>query len=1012
MKNRTLRICIPISILIVCVIVFYGWVSQEKAVQPKAVNGILDLRDYDFSQEEPVELNGEWEFFPGKLLDSIEFEDETPYLVQVPSLWTSYDLNGEKVPKFTSGTYRLKIKVGNTEEILGIKTSNIRMSNAVYMNGKLIGQSGSPAEDSSYTPHNIPYVSYFSPEKHEIELLIHVANFDYASGGGILGSIFMGGQEGIGKIRESSIVYDWVTIAAFLTMFIFFLGTYLHARIGVDQLFFSLFCFANVLYTFSHGEKVFLVLFPDTPYKIFERIQSLSSILIGLLVLLYFHYALKEFAHRKIVTVLSSIGFLLLGSALLPVHINSNLQSVNSLYIFIVLIYIIYIQIIAIYRQSVGATYLIFTSLTIFVYFIVATLNVMIDIELNALPPLFPFICLTLLALYISHRFTNSFLKKEELSNALLHVDKVKDEFLAKTSHEFRTPLHGIIAISQSMLDRDETSFTNDQKEKVTLIVNIAQRLSHLVNDILDFSKLKVGELKLVIAPVDLFAITHVVVETFSYMIDKDVKIINHIKRGQFVLADEERIRQILYNLIENAIKYTHQGKVEINCFEQGGKVVIEISDTGIGIPPENIETLFEPFRQFENSVGGTGLGLSVTKELVNIQGGEITVDSIIGKGTTFSFTLPRAAKTDGDKRKVDKRDYGKQRPVQLSIPYLVKNEGQKKLILADDDHINLKVLIDTLKQEGYFIIAVDSGNAVLEQIKKHPDVDLVILDIMMPEMSGYEVCQQIRKSYPLSELPVLMLTAAIRPEDMVAAFQSGANDFLHKPLDASELKTRIRNLILMKESAETATKMEVAFLQAQIKPHFIYNVLNSILSLSYLDLDKARTMITDFAHFLRGSFSFENTSTLVPLEKEISLIQSYVNIHLTRFPEQMEFNLQIEEPINCFIPPLLLQPLVENAIIHGLKAKKTSGKVTLAIKEENEMVICRVTDNGKGISERWFEEYSNGDRPLKHGVGLHNIAKRLKYYEEASIHFESEENNGTTVEIKFPVIRDANSHN
>ncbi|TCJ03804.1 hybrid sensor histidine kinase/response regulator [Cytobacillus praedii] len=1005
MKKLFLTVILPISILMVCTITFYPLLNKEKTIQPKAVNGILDLRSYDFSHDEPVELNGEWEFVPGKLLSSSEFANQKTYLVQVPSLWTSYVLDGEKVPKYTSGTYRLKIKIDDADNILGIKTSNIRMSNAVYLNGKLIGQSGSPAEDSSYTPHNIPYVSYFLPDKKEIELLIHVANFDYASGGGILGSIFLGGQEGIGQLRESSIVYDWVTIAAFLTMFIFFLGNYLHARIGIDQFFFSLFCFANVLYAFSHGEKVLLALFPAVTYGVFERIQFMSSILIGLFVLLYFHYALKEFTHRKMVKVLSSIGFILLCSALLPVHINSNLQSANSLYIFVVLVYIIYIQIIAIYKQSVGATYLIFTSLTIFVYFIVATLNVMTDIELNALPPLFPFICLTLLALYISHRFTNSFLKKEEFSNALLQVDKIKDEFIAKTSHEFRTPLHGIIAISQSMLDKNESPLTNDQKERISLIVNIAQRLSHLVNDILDFSKLKVGELKLTIAPVDLFSITHLVVETFSYMVDKEVEIVNHIKRGQFVLADEERVRQIFYNLIENAIKYTNQGKVGISCFEQGDYVVIEISDTGIGIPPENIETLFEPFRQFENSIGGTGLGLSVTKELVNIQGGEITVDSEVGKGTTFSFTLPRVNIVDGEKRKVDKKDYRERRLVQLPIPYIVENKGQTKVLLVDDDHINLKVLIDTLTQEGYFIIAVDSGRAVFEQIKKHPDVDIVILDIMMPEISGYEVCQQLRRSYPLSELPILMLTAAIRPEDMIAAFQSGANDFLHKPLDASELKTRIRNLILMKESAETATKMEVAFLQAQIKPHFIYNVLNSILSLSYLDLDKARTMITDFANFLRGSFSFENTSRLVPLEKELSLIQSYVNIHLMRFPDQMEWELEIIDPINSFIPPLLLQPLVENAILHGLKGKREGGKVTLEIKEENGMVVCRVTDNGQGIPEERLNDIRKG--LMNRGVGLHNISKRLKYFEEASIHFESDENRGTAVEIRFPLIRD-----
>ena len=993
------------TMLMVSIILTYLFFDQKKSDPPQAINGVIDLRQYDFSQDKPVALNGEWQFISGKLADSNDFDLQQSHLVQVPSLWTSYNLDGEKVPKYTSGTYRLKIQVDNPEMILGIKTSNIRMSNAIYMNGKLIGQSGSPAEDSSYVQHNTPYVSYFVPGKKEIELLVHVANFDYASGGGILGSIFIGDQVSIGELRESSLAYDWVTIAAFLTMFIYFLGTFLQSRIGVEQLYFSLFCLANVLYALSHGEKVLLAILPAIPYELFERIQAISSILIGIFVLLYFYYALRKFAHKKIVKTLCITGIVLNASALLPVHINSNLQIVNSLYIFIVLIYIIYIQIRAIYKRSIGATYLIISSFTIFVYFVVATLNVMMNFEINNLPPLFPFICLTMLSLFISHRFTDSFLKKRELSNALLRIDKLKDEFLAKTSHEFRTPLHGIIAISQSMLDKDKYSLTTDQKEKMNLIVGIAERLSHLVNDILDFSKLKEKKfLKLDVAPVDLYSVTHVIVDIFMFMKSKDVTIVNNIHRGQLVLADEEKLRQILYNLIENAVKYTDLGKVEINCHEKEKHIVIEVSDTGCGIAPENIKTLFDPFQQFENSMGGTGLGLSITKELVHIQGGDIAVTSEVGKGTTFFITLPKAVQLDEKNKSGEKLLYAKQYPFQLVLPHIVENTGRKKILIADDDHINLKVLIDTLSMEEYFIIAVDRGKAVLEQINKHPDVDLVILDIMMPEVSGYEVCQQLRKSYPLSELPVLMLTAAIHPEDMVAAFQSGANDFLHKPLDSSELKTRIRNLLLMKESAETATKMEVAFLQAQIKPHFVYNVLNSILSLSYLDLDKARTMITDFANFLRGSFSFENTSRLVPLEKELSLVQSYVNIHRTRFPEQLEWEIQMENPIHCLIPPLLLQPLVENAILHGLKAKKEGGKVALVIIEESGMLVCRVVDNGQGIPKEMLNGFKKG--LIKQGVGLHNISKRLKYYEEAFIHFESEENSGTIVEIRFPLIR------
>ncbi|MFE8696197.1 ATP-binding protein [Cytobacillus sp. FJAT-53684] len=1006
MKNKLPLVLIILTLIIIIVIGIRSNSNNDVFPTPVAEDGILDLRDYNF-QNGVVKLNGEWEFIPNDLADSAQFGQNKSHLVQVPSLWTKYEIDGKKLFKFTKGTYRLKILLDedDREEILGIKTTNIRMSNSIYVNGKLIGGSGQPGDKDSYVQHNIPYTTYFHTDKEEIEILVQVANFDYASGGGIVGSIYFGNQEGVAAVSKSSLFYDWVTIIAFLTMFVYFLGTYLHFRKDMETLCFSLFCLAVVVYYASHGEKLMLSVIPNMSYEIFERIQMLSSVCFGVFLLLYFYNSFKYFSNKKMVKILTVLGLLLMATSLLPVRVNSQLQMVYSSFLFVIILYIFIIQLKAIKHKAVGAVYLVLSSVTIFVYFIVATLNVISDFQLNLLPPVMPFILLSMLSLFISNRFTHSYLKKEELSNALIRVDKLKDEFLAKTSHEFRTPLHGIMAISQALLDKNETKMSSQEKEKVSLIMNIAKRLSHLVNDILDYSKLQQGELKLSMTPVDLHALSHVITEIFTFMIEKDVKLHNHVPRGQYVLADEGRLRQILYNLFDNAVRYTDSGTIEINSFINGGKVTIEVKDTGIGIPPDHIDILFDAFQQFENSIGGTGLGLSITKQLVEVQGGEIAVHSQVGKGTTFSISLPAAQPIEKENSLAIPIHYEKD-PITLSLPYRNEKEG-KRILIVDDDHVNLKVLIDTLDNEPYSIIAVDNGMAVFDEIKKNPSVDLILLDIMMPGISGYEVCQKLRKSYTLSELPILMLTAAINPEDMIAAFQAGANDFLHKPFEASELKTRIRNLLLMKESSEMITKIEVAFLQAQIKPHFIYNVLNTILSLSYTDLEKSRTMITDFATFLRGSFTFENTSRLVPLEKELSLIKSYVNIHRTRFPNQLDLEIDMDESFYCMIPPLILQPLVENAIIHGLRNKSKGGKVKLIIKESNKQVMFHIIDNGKGISKENLESIWDMEKRQERGVGLLNIAKRLKHYEHTSIQINSDEQ-GTSVEIKFPLVSES----
>lgn len=977
--------------------------DRSKSV-PTAVKGMLDLRDYDF-QRGAIELNGEWEFIPDQLVDSTHFEIEESHIVQVPSLWAKYEINGQNVSRFTMGTYRLKILVNEAEEVLGIKTSNIRMSNTIFINGEIVGSSGKPAEEREYIQHNIPYTAYFSHDNQEIEILVQVANFDYASGGGIVGAIYLGDQESIAEVQESSLLYDWVTITAFLTMFIYFFGSYIHFKKDIEMLYFSLFCFSAAVYYASHGEKVMLSIMPSMDYEAFERIQMLSSITFGIFLLLYFYYSFKLISNKRMIQILCGIGIFLSLTSVLPVRLNSELQMIYSSYLLVVILFTIYIQLKAIRQRAVGAIYLVLTSIAVFIFFIVATLNVIGNYQLNLLPPILPFFILAMLSLFISNRFSDSFLKKEELSNALIRVDQLKDEFLAKTSHEFRTPLHGITAISQSILDKDETMMSIQEREKISLIMGIAQRLSHLVNDILDHSKLKQGELKLFITSVDLYALIHVTTEIFEYMIEKDVKILNRIPRGQLVLADEERLRQILYNLIDNAVKYTEVGTILIESTTLEGKVVINVSDTGIGIPAEDFDSLFDPFQQFENSVGGTGLGLSVTKQLVELQGGEISVRSKVGEGTTFSITLPSGEPSERQGNIHSRFYIPKKEPLPFSLPFRL-NKGDKKILIADDDHVNLKVLIDTLEMEPYSIIAVDNGLSVLEEVKNNPDVGLILMDIMMPGMSGYEVTQRLRETYNLSELPVLMLTAAINPEDMIAAFQSGANDFLHKPFVSSELKTRVRNLLLMKESAETITKMEVAFLQAQIKPHFIYNVLNTILSLSYTDLDKSRSMITDFATFLRGSFAFENTDGLVTLDKELTLVQSYVNIQQVRFPHQLQWELDVEENLHCLIPPILLQPLVENAINHGIRSYSDDGKVRLSVRKEEKQVHFIISDNGKGISRERLKQIRDNDRSIS-GVGLQNIAKRLRHFERAGITIESVEHIGTSVEITFPLIHD-----
>lgn len=997
-------------ILVVIVGVLMGAVSvymstaESAETLPVAKKGYMDLSHMKFPQDEPVALIGEWEFVSGQLVEGNSFQNLEPVYVQVPMLWTGYDELGESVPIYSSATYRLRIKTPENIGSFGIKTNNIRMSNAIFVNDEKVGQSGVAATKKAfYEPANTPYISLFHSDKEVIEVIVQVANFDYSTGGGIVSPIYFGDANGIIQLREAELSFDWVMIAAFSIVGMFFLGFYFHFRKDRSLLFFSLFCFSIVLYWATHGEKLLHDQFPAMPYALFQRLQSASN-LVAIFSLVFFHYLLKEFTNKKLVKALIISGVLLSSTILLPTTVNSHLQYFYSAYFLVVILYVLFIQFKAILFRIPGSIYLLFGSITLFIYFIVETVNLG-STKLDGLPPVLPFIYLLTLSLFMAQRFTVTYRKNEELSGKLIQMDQSKDEFLAKTSHEFRTPLYNMITLLQTMLGNKQTEpLTTHQEEKIHFIIAKAKRLSSLVNDILDLVKVKRRELELQIEEVDLYTNTYVITEVFTYILQKDVVIDNRIPRDiPYVLADENRVRQVLYNLLDNAIKYTEQGKILLNAELEKEKeqLIISIQDTGVGIEPSKLEAIFHDYEQVGQGKEGVGLGLSISKELVELQKGEIWVESELGKGSTFYFSLPLAKKqahTQDDRTISAKGSL----PTTTSFPYFYGNPEHKKILIADDNHSNIKVLIESLKTEPYFIIAVDNGSDVLMQLDRHSNIDLVVLDIMMPGLSGYEVCTRIREQYSMTELPVLMLTAALLADDMIAAFQSGANDFLHKPIDLAELKIRINNLLILKETAQSALNMEVAFLQAQIKPHFIYNVLNSIMSLSYIEIEQTRKLITNFANFLRGSFIFRNTDKWIPIHKEISFVQSYVEIEKARYPDVFQFECTISKGVTGSVPPLVIQPLVENAIRHGISKKQNNGVVQLSI-TQNETEICIIiADNGQGMNKEKVDDILSL-KQQKEGVGLMNIIKRLKQYPQASITIESTEQNGTMVKLALP---------
>ena len=400
--------------------------------------------------------------------------------------------------------------------------------------------------------------------------------------------------------------------------------------------------------------------------------------------------------------------------------------------------------------------------------------------------------------------------KIEQQNHKLTKLDKLKDDFLSNTSHELRTPINGIIGIAESMIEGATGSLPQKAIQNLSMIVFSGSRLFNLVNDILDFSKLKHQNIVLQIKPIEIKVVTDVIIILSQPLIGtKKIKLVNNIKEAIPVEADENRIQQILHNLVSNAIKFTESGVIEISSTTiENNKLLISINDTGIGIAPEKVDTVFNPFEQADGSIsreyGGTGLGLSITKQLVELHGGDIRLHSTVGSGTTVSFTLP-LSKTSQVPVSRDMTAMLERVPNLQALEISTEKEivatrspseqvdESFHVLIVDDDPINLTVLENQLSLENYAITRAYNGKEALDAIRSGTDYAAILLDIMMPKMSGFEVCKIIRQTHPANLLPIIMLTAKNQVSDLVAGLQSGANDYLTKPFSKGELIARLK---------------------------------------------------------------------------------------------------------------------------------------------------------------------------------------------------------------------------
>ena len=473
------------------------------------------------------------------------------------------------------------------------------------------------------------------------------------------------------------------------------------------------------------------------------------------------------------------------------------------------------------------------------------------------------FFLLTTMLLSIASSYLSStmhlkeFAARHNLAKAneeLKTLDRLKTSFFANVSHEVRTPLTSIIAPLQSLRQGDVGSFNLDQGDLLEQMHRNAIRLLDLINQMLDFSKLEAGKAHLRLSSVNLAEYTEDIVALFQEVtIRKGISLeFEHEKSSEIPLyLDIDRYERIITNLIRNAIKFTESGGLKISLERNRNVMILLVSDTGIGIPQSNLSQIFKRFEQVDSTstrqYEGTGLGLAIVEESVRLMHGSISVESVVDIGTVFTVEIPlnlidREPNAFVERRRTDRRgdsesrDSEERRNVERRksdfsrIPVadlaLVESQGYeerheevtpagwkdsgRKILITEDNGDLRHYISKILSRMGHEVLSAENGKEAWDILRKEGTIDLMVTDIMMPKMDGYELLESVRGDENLRDLPVIMITAKAGEDPKLKALGIGADDYLPKPINVRELDARIRNLLTSRDLRRAAADAAV----------------------------------------------------------------------------------------------------------------------------------------------------------------------------------------------------------
>ncbi|NOT05403.1 MAG: PAS domain S-box protein [Anaerolineales bacterium] len=391
-------------------------------------------------------------------------------------------------------------------------------------------------------------------------------------------------------------------------------------------------------------------------------------------------------------------------------------------------------------------------------------------------------------------------MRVEERTAELVYANRAKDEFLANMSHELRTPLNGILGFSETLLEGVRGPMNERQRQAVQTIQSSGEHLLGLISDILDVSKIEAGKFELQSEIVKVDEICRSSLIFIKQMANKKSITVDYSSSSaaSMLHADPKRLKQILVNLLNNSVKFTPENgriQLDVQADVKERLMSFSVTDTGIGIAPADIQKLFKPFVQVDSSLSrqyeGTGLGLTIAKKMIEMHGGSIEVQSEVGTGSRFTFTLPwNPTIEDADNQGLPNMENEEHNPTVHP-----GSAGRRKILLAEDNEANVMMLQDYFEAHGYQVFSVNNGGDVLPKAKECLP-DIVLMDIQMPQVNGFDAARRLRADPRFATVPIIALTAFAMPGDRERCLEAGMNEYLSKPVKLKELKQIIEKFL------------------------------------------------------------------------------------------------------------------------------------------------------------------------------------------------------------------------